>query len=620
MLYAFNVFIIVLIAVCFIGLTKRRFEEVLPLSIFMIILILYIFSLFAKVNIGIYIVTTISVLVFVFTIVYSGFHRKFKDLLYNLFTPGFLVFVLLVILVGYITDGRLLSKWDEFTNWGLQLKNMFIFNGLANVQGVTTIGTGYPPATTVFEYFFAGFRNNLVEGDMFRAMGIFTIALILPIFKKVTWKKWPIGLTIFPIVFLLPTIFSKDVEILNTLYVDALMGLLMAFILYSYFSEKFSKFSFIMVGLGASVLTLVKSSGFPLALSMLIVISFDIIVFKQKEIREFLRNKINLLVFILSVIIGFFGKISWSIFVKLTSLNEVWSYIGLEPTKTETRIKIFNNFIKAFFSGKYGSVEGVSAFMWILICGVLVAFIGLKLRKRKKIIRVSVDFILIVLGFLAYSASLLLMYMFLFLEYEGLNLSSFSRYIDTYILAMIMFLIYILIDLTHEIKKTAAMTILFCILAIVLLVTPIEYVLNNTLYSKKNIEENIEKRLPYIKSTKFADLIDYKDNRVYFICQESKGRDYAISYYNSTPVMMGYDYYMGWSLGEPYYDEDIWTLDFSLEKWENILKESYTYVYIYKADQKFIERYGSLFENGVENDTLYIINIVNDHVVLRKKL
>lgn len=619
MLYIFNLLILIMLSFSLIYITKRRFEEVFSLGVFFVILILYLFSLFALVDFGIYIVLILTVVLFLGTLIAAAVHKKYKEILYNLFTPGFIIFILLSAAIGYMTEDRLLGRWDEFTNWGLQLKNMFIFHGLANVEGVTTLGTGYPPATTVFEYFFSGFRKELVEGDMFRAMGILTVSVVLPVFKKFQWKKSIQAVLTAFLVFLLPAIFSKDMDYLNTLYVDALMGLLLAMILYIYFSEKFSKYSFIMIGMGAFVLSLVKSTGFPLAMVALVIIAFDVLFFKRKDLKGYR------IPFILIFVIGLSGKITWWLFVKLTSLKEIWSDVDVSSIEsqgifTETRVKIIKNFIRTFFSGKDTSVEGISPFMWIIICAIIMIFIFLILRNKKKIKRAGLNFILLVLGYLAYASSLMAMYLFLFIEYEGLSLASFGRYIDTFILAMLMFLVYIFIDLLSSFSKTSFTVIVLCVFTIMALRMPFDYIKENTIDSHKYIEENNNKRATYSKVAGFNDFMNYKDERIYFISQKTRGLDYAISYYEATPVRLGYDFYMGWSLGEPYYEGDIWTLDFSLEKWEKILKEDYTYVYLYKIDDKFKERYGSLFEDKIDDDTLYIINVENGKVILRKTL
>ena len=75
---------------------------------------------------------------------------------------------------------------------------------------------------------------------------------------------------------------------------------------------------------------------------------------------------------------------------------------------------------------------------------------------------------------------------------------------------------------------------------------------------------------------------------------------------------------MGWSLGSPYYEGDIWTIDMKLEEWEQILYNEYTYVYLFRIDTQFISRYGSLFEDEITDDSIYEIIKNSESISLRK--
>ena len=65
-----------------------------------------------------------------------------------------------------------------------------------------------------------------------------------------------------------------------------------------------------------------------------------------------------------------------------------------------------------------------------------------------------------------------------------------------------------------------------------------------------------------------------------------------------------------WSLGEKYSEDDIWTLNISQYKFKEIIfKENYDYIYLYIVDDRFIKKYGSIFEgNDIHSDQLYRVN------------
>ena len=63
-----------------------------------------------------------------------------------------------------------------------------------------------------------------------------------------------------------------------------------------------------------------------------------------------------------------------------------------------------------------------------------------------------------------------------------------------------------------------------------------------------------------------------------------------------------------WSIGEPYDAGDIWTQSISCEEWLTILDEGkYNYVFLYRVDDRFRERFGDAFENpdDVRSQTIY---------------
>lgn len=127
--------------------------------------------------------------------------------------------------------------------------------------------------------------------------------------------------------------------------------------------------------------------------------------------------------------------------------------------------------------------------------------------------------------------------------------------------------------------------------------------------------------MEYENVEKLPQQLDYTKDRVYFICQDSNGYEYQVSYYLATPVSLSYDYEMGWSLGSPYSEKDVWTLDFSAEDWEKALIDGgYTYVYVYNADKQFRGLYGSLFENpaAISDNTCYKVDVIQGKVQLKR--
>ena len=142
------------------GLFKRKFAVMMPLSVFSSILILYIAGLFGHMKLGVIVFIGCSGILFLAGLTKSIIRREMKDYVSNVLNFGFVFFLAALVLIYYMTDGRLLSRFDEFTHWGLTVKNYMIFDGFANIKGSTTHGAGYQPGISLFCYLFTSLRTR----------------------------------------------------------------------------------------------------------------------------------------------------------------------------------------------------------------------------------------------------------------------------------------------------------------------------------------------------------------------------------------------------------------------------------------------------------------------------
>ncbi len=74
-----------------------------------------------------------------------------------------------------------------------------------------------------------------------------------------------------------------------------------------------------------------------------------------------------------------------------------------------------------------------------------------------------------------------------------------------------------------------------------------------------------------------------------------------------------------WSIGTPYGENDVLTLNIACAEWLETLKNGYSYVYLEKIDEQFIEEFGAAFENQSEimQQALYSVEDVGGRTVLR---
>jgi hypothetical protein len=81
--------------------------------------------------------------------------------------------------------------------------------------------------------------------------------------------------------------------------------------------------------------------------------------------------------------------------------------------------------------------------------------------------------------------------------------------------------------------------------------------------------------------------------RIFIVYQRSAGRGFHIARYEIAPRPANKWFF---SLGEPYYDGDVWTEPLTPEKWgEMLLMEGFDHVFLERTDEQFWARFGGMF-------------------------
>ncbi|MBC8531401.1 hypothetical protein [Gehongia tenuis] len=588
---------------------KRKFEILLAPSIFLIILILYIFGLFNCLHYGFYFIF----LILIFGLGASIFalaRKKININGQNMITPGFFVFLIFVIIIFFGTRGRMLYWWDEFSHWGLVVKNMYINDTFGSLSQATTQFKAYPPAASLFQYFFTKFNGTLIECQMFRAMDIMLVSLVMPVFSRVNWKNWKNGIAIAIIVFVTPILFYADFYI--SIYVDALLGGIFAFVLYTYFSHNLhTKLDNIVIGMGLFILTLTKASGFGLALVALFIIYFDLL--KARNFKW---------IFLVPAICTILAKVSWEIHLDIVEAGVPWNTSSITgqgilgifngnllPYQTD----VIGSFIQQVFTFQWDSTIKFAYFSWMIVWIGLTILLGRVNKLRKK--QYYICGIGLSIGYVVYSISLLILYLFTYTEYEATNLASFQRYMNTYIFGATMILLMLLIKtiLEGNFGRKYAVGVLCCI---ILFLVPLQTIAQFTIYTQKDIQITQKYRKSIEKSATFSEIMDPETDKIYLISQHNLGKEYWAIRYNCTPIWVPMRH------AETSFSENVedGSIVITVDEWEKKLREDYTYVYLHVVDDFFISEYAALFENRseIQNDTLFRVDKSGPHIELIK--
>lgn len=614
---------------------KKRFEETIAVNIMGIIFTIYISGIFGFLKLGVYIVIGLSCLAIIYTIYDIIKNKKIKETIQNIITPGFLVFVLFYIFFIIVHRGRLCVGWDEFSHWGDVVKAMFNINDFSTNPESMSMFKSYPPGMSIFQYFWMVIGGIFREWYLYISYQIFAIALILPVFKNVNWKQIIKIICLSLLILFIPTIiYSGYYEVI---YIDAIVGIMFGYVLSNILLVKvYNKFDILKLSLSLSLLILLKDVGGFLALIAIIIMVFDVVILKKetfcfkkiskKEKKEYLKLLAKILLIILIVILV---KISWNINISNNNVTKSFSkpmftkdlfkqIIGVQDFEIYQKETLHNFFIE-LSNSNITSVNAIDTNYYCLlsIISLILYLIYIKQKENnsdnyfnKKLVLVN---LVSIIGGIIYALGLLLLYITRFSSYEAVRLASFPRYLGIYCIGLI---IYLLLTYNYMLNKISVINkkkIVAILLTIVIIYIPFFKITELILVRSKS---TIVAREKYnIVESKVKFLTKNEKKNIYIISQNTTGYDFWVSKFILRP-----NYLSGWSVGESYGEEDIWTIYKTAKQWQKELIAGFDYVFIYKKDDQFVNQFKELFEKNEEEHikdlTLYYVNKETGKLVL----
>ena len=326
---------------------------------------------------------------------------------------------------------------------------------------------------------------------------------------------------------------------------------------------------------------------------------------------NFFKNTKPLWIFLIVVIISY---LSWKINVILnvrdisigtpSSIKDVIK--ALLNQGGTYRVDVVNNYINALSNYKLTVLGNIYIFNSIIIVFCILFY---KREKQNCNTKSLLGFCTIFIGELLYIFLMLVLYLLMFSEQEALSLASFDRYMGIYLTAILFFIIFITIARSVEQKNYNFLIIL---LLIIIINSNVSVFISNIYNNKNNIEKTHIRRQSYISAAnRIKNKVDKnKKYKFYIIVQNSAGMEKWMLRYEIRDILKEMNEGFTWSLGEKYSEDDIWTLNISQYKFKEIIfKENYDYIYLYIVDDRFIKKYGSIFEgNDIHSDQLYRVN------------
>ena len=509
-----------------------------------------------------------------------------------------------------------MQSWDEFSFWASSAKIIYTTNALFDQNSPIFFKT-YPPIQQLFQYYTLNFLG-WSEKYVLYAQGFWVLSGLLCVCGSLIQHKLYASLA-FVVSCCLPFYFGYS---FSTIYSDALLGVAFAACLCLAFgiNQDISRFRLIAFAICAATLTLIKEIAVVLVFIATAVFLLKLIFGSQhdnsiSETRRYCRGSYKALLF---AIVGITTAIivsssTWSWYVRkidavrqltlpsVADLNQVGWQLRLNQTLTELWQRVLK---PGYLQTNDFFVHARPSLVWTVVVLVFFSLLwAISTDKRQRRLNILVICFLC-LGSAGYLIVLLISYLFIFTEYEGVRLASFERYISTYMLAWSVVIFACWIQRLTSIKTTKLQKGLVTLaLLIIVCGAPRQFYVEvrsiNSVGQAQLLRETME------DFAAKAKLHMMPSDKIYFIAQNSNGLERVMFYYAMLPYTSSTEWC--WSLGQKYFEGDVWTCNTALA---NLLK-GYTHLALYRGDSQFWAQSGMLFDpnyKGINNTGIFKID------------
>lgn len=608
-------------------LTGKSVARTIAVTNFSLISVLYLFGLFARLDVGMYVFFALSGGLLVGSAVRLGIKRDFDRLGRTAASPAGLLYLFAGITFGVLFTRLLSWHWDEITHWALVVKNMVAYDNFGNIGDTTTMFNRYVPGSGLFQYAFQFLNGGtVVNGHFHAAFALLVISMLLPV-SELFSKKFSLLAMLAPCLAMGVTA-VLDTAIYSILFVDGLLGVCAAYLYLAYLIDrkKTDWFTFVSIGLGAMTLTLIKTSGIALVVFALVFIVVDLLTRSRDNVKFFLKKRAWM--FAIPVVLMIFAKVSWSVYCNVfevragwntseMTLSNIWAYLT-QPNEFQTQVT--RTFFRTYFIGPFRYDMSVflqmpNLFLYAVV-GALCLALGFGSKNK---VFVGVQFGTMIGILFGYGIVLLMLYIFSFNYSESLGLSSYGRYYSAAVITVLLVLFYQCVEtfFVPASERSPARTkrregVAFGVYAggLVAVAAIVCAIFMPVIDRGLQSEFDPAYYQPWVDATAPLDreesvyyvMTDYEENvdccltylKVRFLCTPTKcsgfseGGSYAEGRNVSLPIT-----------GNPF-SMDLSVEDFARET------AAYDYLYIDDVTSAFIEKFGAFFDGPPQSRVLYV--------------
>lgn len=563
---------------------------------------LYVFAISGSLVLGAYLAFAIGLSLFVLSI----YKKWLRSHIFQNFDFSHLIFIApyCVLYFAIAPEFKFLG-WDEFSFWASSQKLIFGTGELYKEHSPIFLKS-YPPGQQLLQYYLTKMtfwsEKNVLFAQIFWVLsGLMCVSGTLikrPIHAAMTFLTSCAFLYYFNFSF-------------STLYSDPLLGVCFAACVAFAYTHKSGLISSLVLFLSMATLVLIKEIGIFLALVAL-AISFVSRCLDTESTETALFKKISYAVISTLALTAALFAVSktWSWY--LSTINSIrpisvpgltdFSLSPLRERTAQTMAELWTRISKSGYLTVADTPLAVSPSVLAFIAGMIIlSALLVVITSKHHRLKAGLTTAILTGGAFAYIAVLIFSFLVVFTEYEGVRLASFERYLSTYAFAWFLILYTLLIAETSRREFKYAVFIQFACIGLTLYFVPRVYFqevskiqsigpVNDLRVSVDNFSLMVKKHIA-------------RDEKVYFIAQNTNGLERAVFTYAMLPFTSSMEWC--WSLGQKYFDGDVWTCNTSLE---SVLK-GYTYLALYSADEQFWKNNAAFFDPSVHGSKSGVFKI-----------
>ena len=479
-------------------------------------------------------------------------------------------------------------------------------------------------------------QNNLhsIYTKLFRirSIQVFMFSLLMPMFEKINlefigYKQLNINPKIknyLPLIcsvviaLLIPLVFntSNAFYFYHSIYCDVVTGVLFFWCIFDVYKEHNDlKYMVISLTIGLSILVLSKMTAISL-IPLVFIFGIMLILTSSKYNKKIKKYIILFVPFIIPVLLWIAFNAYVDHFVENTGGAQ--SYDGMSLSSViEVFFKGNNSSIsylpevkKAFFDALFNRNLLIHGSYVLVLSLIVIAFFFLSNLCKDNNKKIIISGILVVFSSFYYAMLMYFLYSTAFSEYEAVNLASYERYMNSFLISIIYFLLAICYDvkLWEKNKK-----ILFCCISLFIFL----FIFQNDSFDQVlpgYFSGDLKKTEKYISSSKLITELAGESETVFIIKRGDDGDFIWHQRYYCSPRTID-----GGSIGPTVNDGDIWSTDLSVQEFANTISK-YDYLYLYKLDEDFISKYSEAFSEPelLFDGSIYAIAKKDNRIILEK--